>query len=431
MVKPDTIVAISTAPGRAAIGMIRLSGPESWNIVLKHVNIHPKSRVASHASFTIGKETLDDIVVIFYKAPHTYTGEDMVEISFHGNSLILSKAVRAMIDSGARLAEHGEFTKRAFLNGKMDLTMAEAVEKIVDSTSEVGIKIARKTMDGAFSKFVKALREELLNLSASIEVRIDYPDEFEDDFNLDLSPMTKRLKQLISTYDPAKTAIEGVKVALLGAPNVGKSSILNALIGRDRAIVTPVAGTTRDTVEVDTFIGGLRVKLIDTAGIRETPDKIEKIGVDRALKAAQEADIKVHIMDATVSEKNNTELSADIRVVNKIDLAKRRFDGVLNVSAKTGHGIEKLRDEIVKLATSVTESMNSVDAVVIAERQYDLLKRALNEIEEAEVAQKSRYPIDVVDINIRKAIEFLDSLTGRRYSDDILDIIFSNFCVGK
>ncbi len=431
MVRADTIVAISTAPGRAAIGVVRLTGPESWTVALKHIRIHPKPRVVRYTKFMIEKEILDDVIVVFYKSPDTYTGEDMVEISFHGNPLILSKAVRSMINSGARLAERGEFTKRAFLNGKMDLTMAEAVEKIVDSTSEVGIKIARKTMDGSLSKLVKSLRRDLLNLSASIEVRIDYPDEFDDKFNLDLSSITKKLKQVLSTYDPAKTAIEGVKVALLGAPNVGKSSILNALIGHERAIVTPIPGTTRDTVEAEIFVNGLRVKLIDTAGIRETQNEVEKIGVNRALKAAQEADIKVHIMDATASEKNSMKIPVDIRVVNKIDLAKKRFKGVLNVSAKTGRGIEELRERIMKLATSVTESMNAVDAVVVAERQYDLLKKSLNEIEEAERAQKNGYPIDVIDINIRKAIEFLDSLTGERYSDDILDIIFSNFCVGK
>ncbi len=432
MVNPDTIVAISTAPGRSAIGLVRLSGPNAWTIALKHVKCHLKPRVAEYSKFTIGQEILDDVIVIFYKSPKTYTGEDMVEISFHGNPLILSKAVRAMIDSGARLADPGEFTKRAFLNGKMDLTSAEAVEKLIDSTSEVGIKIARKMMNGSLKRMIEKMRRELLNLSASIEVRIDYPDEFEsDDFELDFFSIKNRLKKLLSTYDSAKIAIEGVKVALLGAPNVGKSSIFNALIGYERTIVTPLPGTTRDTVEAEMSVNGMRVKLIDTAGIRETADEIEKIGVSRALKAAQEANVRVYIVDASAPEKGAAKFPVDIKVMNKIDISKKRFKDALNVSAKTGYGMEKLREKIANLTTSVIESMDTSEAVVMAERQYHLLRKVLNEIEEAERAQKNGYPIDIVEINIRKAVEFLDYITGEEYSNDILDAIFSNFCVGK
>ncbi len=426
----DTIVAVSTAAGRAAIGIVRLSGPDSWKITLKHLQISPKERVATYSKFMLGEKILDDVVVTFYKSPRTYSGEDMVEISFHGNPLILSKAVRALISSGARLAEGGEFTKRAFLNGKMDLTMAEAVEKLIDSTSDVGIEIARKTMDGALSKMVSRERMNLLNISAQIEARIDYPDEFEDEFDLNISTSIKRMEKILSTYDPAVTAIEGVKVALLGAPNVGKSSILNALVGKERAIVTPIPGTTRDTVEAEIFVNGLKVKIVDTAGIRKTLDEVEKLGVDRAIKAAEEAHIKVHILDAT-SEENQLELPADIVVVNKSDLVKRQLKDALNVSAKTGHGIEKLREKISNLARRVAENVNSAEAVIIAERQYQLLSKCVLELKEAERAQKIGYPVDVLDINIRNAIEALDSLVGRKYSEDILDVIFSKFCVGK
>ena len=426
----DTIVAVSTAAGRAAIGIVRLSGPNSWEIALKHLQISPKEKVAAYSKFTLKEKILDDVVTVFYKSPHTYTGEDMVEISFHGNPLILSKAVRALIKSGARLAERGEFTKRAFLNGKMDLTAAEAVEKLIDSTSDVGVEIARKTMDGALSKIVDRERMNLLNISAHIEVRIDYPDEFEDEFNLNIFEPIKRMERVLSTYDPAMTAIEGVKVALLGAPNVGKSSILNALVGKERAIVTPIPGTTRDTVEAEIFVNGLKVKIVDTAGIRKTSDEVEKMGVDRAMKAAKEAHIKVHILDAT-SDESPIELPADIVVVNKSDLVKRQMKDALNVSAKTGHGIEELRERISNLAKKVTENVNSAEAVIIAERQYQLLSKCVLELKEARKSQKIGYPMDVVDINIRNAIEALDSIVGRKYSEDILDVIFSKFCVGK
>jgi len=428
----DTIVAISTPLGRGAIGIVRMSGPKAWEIALKHLTISkvvPKR--AYHADFFHRKreESLDDVVAIFYKAPHSYSGEDMVEISFHGNPLLLSKAVRIFTQDGARPAQRGEFTKRAFLNSKMDLVSAEAVEKIVDSTSELGLKISRNALEGRLSSLIERERKKLLEISANVEVRLDYPDEFEGEYVPNLSDIIKKMKKLLSTYDPARTAIEGVKVVLLGAPNVGKSSILNALVGEERAIVTPIAGTTRDTIEASLFINGLKVILIDTAGIRDTSDEIEKIGVERAKAAAQSAHIKVHIVDATSNEEPH--LPADIIVVNKSDLVQRKVKNALNVSAKTGHGIEELKDTIAKLALSVTQKMDSAEAVLIAERQYDLIKKCVRELEEAQVAFANGLPIDVVEINIRRAIEFLDVLVGKKYSDDILNVVFSKFCVGK
>jgi tRNA modification GTPase len=430
----DTIVAISTAVGRAALGIVRLSGPDAWKIAVKHFSSlsKPLPKRVYYATFwedKESKESLDDVVATFYKAPHSYTGEDMVEISFHGNPLILSKAVRILIEDGARAAQGGEFTRRAFLNGKMDLIAAEAVEKIIDSTSEVGVKISRNALNGRLSQVIERERKKLMEISANIEVHLDYPDEFEEEYKPDLSNTIKDLKEFLSTYDPAQTAIEGVKVALLGAPNVGKSSILNALVGEEKAIVTSRAGTTRDTIEANIFINGLKVVLIDTAGIREAVDEVEKIGVERAKKAAENAHIKVHIVDATSEEVPN--LPADIIVVNKSDLAQKKLKNALNVSAKTGHGIEDLRKAIAKLATSVTQKMDSAQAVLIAERQYDLVRKCVEELEEAQKAINEGLPIDMVEINVRRAIELLDTLVGKRYSQDILDVVFSKFCVGK
>ncbi len=429
----DTIVAISTPPGRSAIGIVRLSGPQSFEIAQKHMKVKIEPRYAIHSNFNVDGQMLDDVISIFYRTPHTYTGEDMVEISFHGNYLILSTALKALIDSGARMADRGEFTKRAFLNGKIDLTEAEAVEEFIDSSSIAGILNVRKVMNGALKASVDEIRDELLRISSEIEVRIDYPEEFENEreFDFDLTKTLNKLKNMLSTYDPARKAIEGIRIALFGATNVGKSSLLNALVGEERAIVTQIPGTTRDTIEVETFINDLKVRVIDTAGIRETNDEVEKIGVQRAIKAVKNADIKVYVLDATRDDAKVVDIDHDIIVLNKVDLIQRDFEDVIKVSAKTGYGINELKERIEKRARASIEKLNSSDSVLIAERQYGLVKKCFEELEEAMEAKFYGYSIDMISINIRNAVEQLDLLTGRVYVDDLLDRIFSNFCVGK
>ncbi|MGC8683720.1 MAG: tRNA uridine-5-carboxymethylaminomethyl(34) synthesis GTPase MnmE [Athalassotoga sp.] len=429
----DTIVAIATPPGKSAIGIIRVSGTDAFDIVQKHVKKILKERYAIHADFEVDGKILDDTIVIPYKGPKTYTGEDMVEISFHGNWIILSSALKALVDSGARMAENGEFTKRAFLNGKMDLTQAEAVEEIVDSTSLSGVESARKVIDGNLNKEILRIREELLKISSEIEVRIDYPEEFENEerYDFDLNPIIEDLDRMLSTYNPARVAIEGVKVALFGDVNVGKSSILNALVGFDRAIVTPIPGTTRDIVEAETFINNLKVKIIDTAGIRNTEDEIEKIGIERAIAAIKNADIKVYVLDATHEGYDDLKIKSDIKVLNKVDLVDRNVRGAIKVSAKTGYGIENLKSEIEQMTKSTIEKLNSSQSVLIAQRQYSIVKNSIQELKEAVEAKSFGYPIDVIAVNIRNAITQFDLLTGRVYVDDLLDKIFSNFCVGK
>lgn len=428
----DTIVAIATPPGKSAIGIIRVSGTHAFDIVQKHVKKPLKSRYAIHADFEVNGKILDDTIVIPYKGPKTYTGEDIVEISFHGNWLILSSALKALIDSGARMAENGEFTKRAFLNGKMDLTQAEAVEELVDSASLSGVESARKVIDGNLNKEILRIREELLRISSEIEVRIDYPEEFEnEEYDFDLKPVVEELEQMLLTYNPARAAIEGIKVALFGAVNVGKSSILNALVGSDRAIVTPIPGTTRDIVEGEIFINDLKVKIIDTAGIRNTEDEIEKIGIERAISAIKNADIKVYVLDATREEDDEISIQSDIKVLNKIDLVDKDVTGAIKISAKTGYGIEVLKSEIERITKSAIEKLNSSQSILIAQRQYSTVKNALQELKEALKAKSLGYPIDVIAINVRNAISQFDLLTGRVYVEDLLDKIFSNFCVGK
>ncbi len=429
----DTIVAIATPPGKSAIGAVRVSGRCAFEIVQKHVKKPLKERYATHADFQINGKALDDVIVVSYKAPKTYTGEDMVEIFFHGNWIILNSALKALIDSGARMAENGEFTKRAFLNGKMDLTQAEAVEKIVDSISLSGVESARKVIDGNLSKEISKIREELLRISSEIEVRIDYPEEFEDEgkYDFDLNPIIQSLEKMLLTYEPAKAAIEGIRVALFGAVNVGKSSILNALVGFERAIVTPIPGTTRDIIESETYINNIKVKIIDTAGIRNTKDEIEKIGIERALATVKNADIKVYVMDATSDEGVDLPIESDIKVLNKIDLVDKNVKGAIKVSAKTGYGIDTLKAEIERMTRNTIEKLNSSQSILIASRQYSIVKNSIQELKEAVEAKSFGYPIDVVAVNIRNAIAQLDLLTGRVYVDDLLDKIFSNFCVGK
>jgi tRNA modification GTPase len=429
----DTIVALSTPPGRSAIGVVRLSGPQAFEIVRKHIRKSPKNRYALHANFEVDEKLLDDVIVIFYEAPGTYSGEDMVEIFFHGSPLILSTALRALEKSGARFAEKGEFTKRAFLNGKIDLTEAEAVEKLIDSSSLSGIDSARKVMKGNLKRKVEKIREKLLRISAEIEVRIDYPEEFEgeEEYDFELTDILDDLEAMLKTYDPAKEAIDGIKVALFGLTNVGKSSLLNAIVGEDRAIVTPIAGTTRDTVEAEIFVNGLKVRMIDTAGIRKTDDEIEKIGVKRAIDAVENADIKVYVLDATTSQIELPEIEPDLIVLNKTDLMDREVENTIKVSAKTGYGIESLKSKIEEMARSDIEKLDSSDSILIAERQYDTVWQCVQELKEALLVKSKGYSIDLISVNIRKAIENLDLLTGNIYVDDLLDRIFSNFCVGK
>ncbi len=433
MVANDTIVAISTPYGRSAVGMIRISGPKTTEIMKKHLKASIKPRMATHSNFEVNGKVLDDVIFIFYRAPHTYTGEDMAEIFFHGNWLILSSAMKAIIDSGARVAQNGEFTKRAFLNGKMDLTQAEAVEELVDSTSMVGVENARKVLDGNLNAEILKVRERLLEIASEIEVRIDYPEEFEGEpeYNFDLNDVIDELARMLSTYNPAKAAINGIRVVLFGSANVGKSSILNALVGFDRAIVTPIPGTTRDTVEEEIFINGLKVKIIDTAGIRETNDEVEKIGINRTIETVKNADIKVYIVDATADYEDSPLIEPDIKVINKVDLVDRSREGFIKVSAMTGYGIENLKSEIEKISRTYIEKLNSSNSVIIAQRQYSLVRECLEEIKEASQNKKIGYTPDVIAINIRNAIEKIDLLTGRVYVEDLLDRIFSNFCVGK
>ncbi|BBJ28958.1 tRNA uridine-5-carboxymethylaminomethyl(34) synthesis GTPase MnmE [Athalassotoga saccharophila] len=433
MVMNDTIVAISTPYGKSAVGMIRISGPKTLEIIKKHLKASIKPRMAIHSNFEVEGKVLDDVIFVFYKGPHTYTGEDMAEIFFHGNWLILSNAMKALIDSGSRVAEKGEFTKRAFLNGKMDLTQAEAVEELIDSTSMVGVENTRKVLEGNLNAEILKVREKLLEISSEIEVRIDYPEEFEEtsEYNFDLKDVIGKLEGMLSTYNPAKAAIDGIKVALFGSTNVGKSSILNALVGFERAIVTPVPGTTRDTVEGEIFINGLKVKIIDTAGIRETNDEIEKIGINRTMETVKNADVKVYIVDATVDYEELPVIEPDIKVINKVDLVDRNREGFIKVSARTGYGIEDLKSEIEKISRKYIEKLDSSSSVIVAQRQYSLVKECLEEIKEASRNKEMGYTPDIIAINIRNAIEKIDLLTGRVYVDDLLDRIFSNFCVGK
>jgi tRNA modification GTPase len=473
----DTIVAIATPYGESAIGIVRLSGPDTLKI-LKEI-FEPfkkkstiKPRYAYYGNILEeGGEILDEAIVIYYKAPHSYTGEDMAEINLHGNPLILKKVLQLIIQKGARLAEPGEFTKRAFLNKKLDLTQAEAVAQLISAKTDLARKLALNQLKGALSKKIKPLREELLLLNALVESSIEFDEE--DIPTIEVEELKERIKkiiylieELLKTAQIGKAITEGLKLAIVGKPNVGKSSLFNRLIGEERAIVTHIAGTTRDYIQEYINIEGVPIVLIDTAGIRKTEDPVEKIGVERSLKKLKEADLILVVLDISQPlEKEDEEIldvvlnleKPKIIVLNKIDKVspsvenanknketlsripskiseiKKKYPNIpiIAVSAKTGEGIDELKKAILKTAGlyNIAEGGN----IYITTRHEELLKKAKEELEQALslIEEKENYSPEILMLYLRSATDLLGEITGEITTEDILGKIFSTFCIGK
>jgi len=455
--KRDTIAAIATPYGESAIGIVRMSGPDVLPI-LKRVfqgrSQTLKPRYA-HYGFIVDREgqPIDEAVVIYYKAPHSYTGEDMAEINLHGNPLILKRVLQRLLEEGARLAEPGEFTKRAFLNGKLDLTQAEAVAELISAKTELARKLALNQLRGALSKEIKPLREELLLLLALVESSIEFEEEDiptieKEELIKRLENILKRVNRLLETAQTGKAIRKGLKLAIVGKPNVGKSSLFNRLLGEERAIVTSVAGTTRDYLEETLNLGGIPINLIDTAGIREAEDTVERIGVERSLQKLKEADIILFVLDASQERPTEEEIKLarlvkesgkpTLLVLNKIDKGKRidlsdfPLKGVptIEVSAKTGEGLERLKEEILKTAgVSASEGGN----IYISLRHEELLKRAKKALENALSYLKGEefYSPEILMLDLREAGDALGEIIGEVTTEDILGQIFSTFCIGK
>lgn len=446
----DTIVAISTTTGVGAISIIRLSGTESLDIVGK-VFTKNLSRVESHTihygHIKDKEEVIDEVLVSVMKAPKTFTREDIIEINCHGGIAPTNKVLEVLLKNGARLAEPGEFTKRAFLNGRIDLLEAEATMDLISSATDKARKISINTLTGETSNLIKDLRNDLVGIISNIEVNIDYP-EYEDIevlTNEKLLPSIKEFKEklayIIKKSEDSKIIKEGIKVGIIGKPNVGKSSLLNSLIEEEKAIVTNIPGTTRDIVEGNLVLDGMLLNIVDTAGIRETEDIVEKIGVERSLSTINSSDLVIFILS------NNEKLSEEekelletldnkkkIIVVNKIDLEsnldKSLLDNYIEISVKDGIGINKVKEEIKRFFNLGEIESNDMTYLSNA-RSISLLHKTMNCIDEAINEIDVNSPIDIVEFSLKDAWNTLGEVIGETYTDELLDELFSRFCLGK
>lgn len=452
----DTIVALATPPGIGAIGVIRLSGTGAYTIVNA---LFPAKDLEQQPSHTLhvgllkeGEKTLDEVVVSLYRGPRSYTGEDVVELSCHGSPYLQQEVIQACIRQGARLARPGEFTQRAFLNGKLDLAQAEAVADLIASNTEASRRAALHAIRGGFSEVLRQLRDRLLQFSALIELELDFSQEdveFADRKQLyqliDETDITVR--ELLQSFQLGNVIKHGVQVAIVGRPNAGKSTLLNTLLNESRAIVSEIAGTTRDTIEEILNIDGILFRLIDTAGIREhTSDVIESIGVEKSLEKMRQADVVVYLFD--VQEMNATELRKvrdDLRqqgasfllVGNKADQLEEtsvhlRFQGieqVIFISAKSHRHIDVLKQRLVDSVLAGT--VNTESTVVTNARHYHSLQEVEKSLRDIRVGLDAQLPGDLLALDIRRCLHYLGEITGEVTNEDMLGYIFSKFCIGK
>ncbi len=448
----DTIVAISTALGVGAISIVRLSGNDAINIVNKCFEGKDLTKVDSHTIHYgfIKNETerIDEVLVSVMRAPKTYTTEDIVEINCHGGIITTKQVLETMLNSGARLAEPGEFTKRAFLNGRIDLIESEAIMDLIESKSSEAKKMALSQLYGELSKLITSFRDRLKNLLSSIEVNIDYPEYYdieivtEEKIAKEIKSMKEELKNLIERSKSSSIIKNGIQTVILGRPNVGKSSILNKLLDEEKAIVTNVAGTTRDIVEGQTYIDGILIKFIDTAGIRKTDDIVEKIGVEKSLKAVEDADLIILVLN------NNEELTAEdleilektkdkqrIIVINKKDLERNinlpeNLENVVETDTNSIEGIDSLKSKIKEMFD--LEKITTKDYTYLTNsRQISLITKAYQSILSAEKSLNESLPIDLIAIDLKECFDLLGQVIGISYTDEIIDNLFENFCVGK
>ena len=449
----DTIVGISTAQSQGAISIIRLSGDDSIEIVnkvFKGKNLNKVSSHTVHYGFIKDPKTnqvIDEVLVSVFLAPRTYTTENVVEINCHGGLFVTNQIYELLLTMGARAADAGEFTKRAFLSGRIDLTKAEAVMDVIDAENKAALKIANSALLGKISGFVNEKRQDLLDIIATISVNIDYPeyDDVEELTNNDILPrLLKVYNELTITLENAKSAKllkNGIQTAIVGRPNVGKSSLLNAILKENKAIVTNIPGTTRDIVESSVQLKNVTLNLIDTAGIRETDDIVEKIGVERSMNAITKADLILFVIDGSnelTSEDleiyNSVKDKVHLVVINKSDLEQKLdtnyFKEYISISTKEEESIEKLETEIIN-KLNLHNIANKDITYISNARQIEKLQKAINALDDAFGIINSGCEIDFVDIEIRKAWLFLGEIIGETSTDSLLDELFSKFCLGK
>ena len=448
----DTICAISTALGIGAISIIRVSGDDAIDIVNKIFDkdlTKKESHTINYGHIVYNGEIIDEVMVSIMKSPKTFTKEDIVEINSHGGVAVTNKVLEILLLEGARLAEPGEFTKRAFLNGRIDLVEAESIMDLIESKTETSRKLAISGMEGKVSKLVKDIIDNLVKVNANIEVNIDYP-EYEDieivtkEKIEEMSKyINKELTKLLNESENGKLIKDGINTLILGRPNVGKSSILNKLIEEDKAIVTSVAGTTRDIVEGQIRVNGILLNIIDTAGVRETEDIVEKIGVEKSLSLVNDADLIILVFNnnekLTDEDKKLLEYTKEkkrIIVINKIDLENNldisnlKNERIVKISALKDSGIENLKNEINDMFN--LEEINLGDFTYLSNsRQISLVKKAVEISKNLEDALNNDVPIDLLEIDIKEICEILGEIIGESYDDKLIDTLFSNFCLGK
>lgn len=447
----DTIAAISTTTGAGAISIIRVSGKEAIEIVNKIFKEKDLTKVPSHTihygHIEYKGKIEDEVLVSVMKAPKTFTTEDIVEINCHGSIVVTKRVLEILLTIGCRMAEPGEFTKRAFLNGRIDLIEAEGVMDLINSKSESEKKLALNQIEGKVSNLIKDLRQKILEVLAQIEVKIDYP-EYEDieevtynDLSENIKVVEDEIKRIIKESENGKIIKEGIKTAIVGRPNVGKSSLLNKLLQEEKAIVTDIAGTTRDIVEGTIIINGVKLDLIDTAGIRKTNDIVESIGVNKSLETIEKADLVLLVLnnneELTLYDKELLESIKNkkhIIIINKIDLESKLEEiddkNIIKISALNNEGIEELKNKIIDLYN--LEEIESKDATYLTNaRGLSLLKRAQEVIKEVNTGIENKEPIDMIEIDLKRIWELLGEITGETYQEELINQLFSQFCLGK
>jgi tRNA modification GTPase len=441
----DTIVAISTPPGRAGLGIVRLSGAQARRIAAQFLAPAEWRPWQAHLAQLLDAQgqTIDQVVVTFFARPRSYTAEDLVEISCHGSPIVLRHAVERALDGGARLAEPGEFTLRAFLNGRIDLPQAEAVRDLIDATTLYQARVAAQQVDGSVSRRLAPLKEPLVELIALLEAGIDFA---EDDVSVApaeeilrrLGPILQGTRQLADSFQYGGLVRQGLTLAIVGRPNVGKSSLFNRLLEQDRAIVTETPGTTRDLVSETASIGGIPVKLCDTAGIRETAESVERLGIERSYQAMADADLTLVVIDLarpfTAEDESLIGRAGGQALVvgNKSDLARGAglWPALLEVSALMGEGIAELRDAILA-AVAPKGVFERETGFITSLRHEQLLREATGYLEKAREAMRSSIPHEMLLLDLYGALRPIDAITGATTADDILNRIFSTFCIGK
>ena len=453
----ETIAAISTAPGLGGIGIIRITGDKAFEILLKMFKSTKVKKIEDIVPNTIiyGKiydesRMVDEVLVSFFKSPNSYTKEDLVEINTHGGSIVMKEILNLVLKKGAILAEPGEFTKRAFLNGRIDLTQVESIATILNAKSEEELRISGELLQGKLYNKVVNIKEKLMDILMHLEVNIDYPEYDTDEKETEeivstVTDILKDLKRFEATFDVGSKIKDGIKVSIIGRPNAGKSSLLNNLLNKERAIVTEIEGTTRDSIEEDLNINGINIKIIDTAGIRETDEKVEKIGIERAITIAEKSDLIIAIFDISKPFNENDRKILDIIskkesliLLNKYDLVKDiELPEEINNTGKehvyTSMLEKKGTEDVIEWITKKTESLKinkNNDIIIIHERQKKVITDVIEMIEQI-LKDLEIIPIDMVSENIRDVINKINELTGENVKEEVLNEIFKNFCLGK